>query len=278
MECRHVQSELLEFDWSAAQRHRLTTLLTHLQTCETCQEAFEDFDRLRTLLGMPEAHPAPAEGWSAFEARLTGNPRFRRPRRSIAIAASIVLIVAAGILLPFRRPSTAPAPAQDGPIALTRERIGEYVEVFREVSGVFNHQTQWVLLASDGCAMGLRDTPEADEDRLLVVRLTAMHDNTLVSTADVAILPGGSAELQVPVSDGLVLRYHLATERRELGRVQLNVEFERPGSEAVLLAGLTGDLRTEPGQVLRAGEVATPLGLYGIHVELHPAQLSAGSS
>lgn len=274
MNCEDVRRALLEQDWDESDRQRFRDALQHADDCESCQTALADFDRLRTAVRPTEFESEPQGGWEAFDDRLTSRVlggRRRWPVMPIALAASVVLGVA-GWGLHFRDRSE-PGRAigienGNGMIvrALTPAEIEERMQVFGQVSDVFDQRAGWVLIGDQASDLGLRETPAPSISELLLLRLNVFRERALVSTADLVIVPGQVAELTVPSSSGPQVRYRVATGESRLNHVQFHVELAKPEQPQAAMASLTSDLSLVPGEVVSAGEMLTASGRYRVKI------------
>ena len=275
MRCDDVRCELLNRDWDADERRHVAELLEHLQSCPECESALADFDKLRGAVHVESHVVEPPGGWSAFEERVTARAMrgnrlpWRIPLGVLSLAACLALAFIAGQTVTHRGTGPTVIAVQAAP-SMTSQQINERVDLFRQVSDVFDRRTSWVLLSKDASDVGLGRPPEAATDRLLLVRLTVSREGAKPCTADLMIVPGQSADVNVPTPEGSSLGYHLATSKSEPNRLQLSVQFEPAGAKGRALALLATDLCVPPGQVTPAGEIVTTSGRYGISVEVHP--------
>ena len=304
MHCDDVRTLLLDYGWDADERARVALVLRHLETCDACRAAFSDFDLLRGSMrtGTPAAEvagvdaPAPPHGWDAFLEKLasaTPAPRKLRLRprpsggRAAALAACVVLAVGA---FEFGR-RTAPdrpvahvspatpltthggggngAPAEDVFLASLTPSPADaerQADAFEQVSDVFDHKASWLMTSAGGASdVGLAPEPVAAGRSLLLLRLAVLHGGVVASDADVVIVPGQSATLTLPTSDGGVLKYRIGTSAGEPTALTLWLEVRPPhGGEA--LAALATNLLVKPGERVSAGELVTTAGKYELKV------------
>src|SRR5512146_1245658 len=93
--CTEIQDELLDLQWSQQQRVQAQRVLTHLQTCEACRQAADDYALLRGVLASP-ATAEPAGGWPAYEEWLLHTIRApSRFRWWLSIAAGLLIAITA---------------------------------------------------------------------------------------------------------------------------------------------------------------------------------------
>ena len=274
LKCDSNRSELLAFDWDAADRRRIAEALAHVEKCEHCQAAMADFDRMREAL-QPAATPVePLGGWSEFETRLRRSavrPRRRWSPSHLALAATLVLAVtgwATVLLRDYSSPSTLATRPPDRPIVanLTPEQVTRGVDVFDNVSQVFDHKASWVLISDADSDVGLSNQPVQPGDQLLLLRLALTRDKEVASAAELAIVAGQDAELSVSGPQGARVRYRIATSKTRVRDIRLVAEIGRPGDRATDAACLATSLHLEPGHVVSAGEVATSSGRYALNV------------
>ena len=291
MECETVQRELLHLDWDDAQRQRMIELLGHLEGCESCRSALEDFDRLRGELAADDTEVEPSGGWSAFEDRLTRPMTSRRWRwrwTPPALAASLLLAVAGWSLYLGGRGDHGPgiagrAPAGDPPqrlrsLGFTPREVADRVEVFDEVSRDFDRRAQWVVIGDKTTDLGLGEQDQPVGQGLLLLRLTLSGDDDVASRVDLVIVPGQRAELTVPTDEGPHVRYRVNTSDGEPIRLQLWVDLIRPDGERSTMAALATDLTLEPGQVTSAGRMVTSSGRYELNVGIYRTNVGSGGA
>jgi len=299
MKCEHVQTELLNLDLDGTRRERLAAVLAHVDECETCRSAMEDFDRLREhvrRLGQMGAEPPePAGGWAGFDARLhrrVHSRARRRPAVPLSLAAAVALAICGwslylGVLLAGTRSTDTSSP-QVELMALTPQDVQFGVHVFTQVSEVFDHRADWVLISDRESEVGLvsggdlkaepigRLGPSKDE--LLLLRLTVRKGRDTISKADLVIVPGQDAEFKVPSSAGSEIRYRVATDPQDSRRMQVWVDLSRPGDAGRCEATLGSELEVEPGRIRSLGEVMTSSGRYEVNVGFERARMAASGT
>src|ERR1700733_9877594 len=110
MSCNTVRQFLLNTGLDAEGRRQAVEFIRHLEQCESCRAAVEDFDVLRIALA-PTQTPEPAGGWDAMQRRIANpipapRPRHNWLRGGLMIAASV--LVACGVFLVGRKTATQP--------------------------------------------------------------------------------------------------------------------------------------------------------------------------
>ncbi|NLE60141.1 MAG: hypothetical protein GX616_17465 [Planctomycetes bacterium] len=273
MNCNSVRDELLQYDWDEVDRQRLTEILNHLAHCDECRSAMADFDRLRLVSRPIESDTEPTGGWTAFEHRLID--RMTRPRRRLgwvppALAASLALaVVGWGLYLGSGGTRDQRAPSVNGGEvvrALTPQEIADRIEVFDQVSEVFDRRAGWVLISDQRSDMGVGQTPMRQDESLLLVRLSLLKDRSLFSNADLVIVPGQMARVSVPSHDGSVVRYQVTTSETDPRFLRLRVEVGSSNGQREGGAALATDLRLPSGKIVPAGQLVTSSGSYDVHV------------
>lgn len=278
MNCNSVRDELLQYDWDEVDRQRLTESLNHLGHCDECRSAMADFDRLRLVSRPVESDTEPTGGWTAFENRLID--RMARPRRRLgwvppALAASLAMaVVGWGLYLGSSGTDDRQAPSVNGGAvvrALTPQEIADRIEVFDEVSQVFDRRAGWVLISDQRSDMGVGQTPTSSNATLLLVRLSVLREQSPFSNADLVIVPGQMARVTVPSVGGSSVRYQVTTSETEPNLLRLRVEVgsgngQREGS------ALVTDLRLPSGKIVPAGQLVTSSGRYDVHVGIYQAK------
>jgi hypothetical protein len=170
-------------------------------------------------------------------------------------------------------------------MALSPQDVETGVKVFAQVSQVFDHRTDWVLLSDRDSEVGLvsdRDSKAEPIEKtgpakgeLLLLRLTVLKGRAAISKADLVIVPGQDAEFKVSSSAGPEIRYRIATDKQDSRKIQLWVELDRPDASRRGGASLASELHVEPGQVRSAGEVVTTSGRYVVNVGFERARVAA---
>ncbi len=286
MNCNSVRDELLQYDWDDVDRQRLTETLNHLADCDECRSAMADFDRLRLTSRPAEGDAEPAGGWAAFENRLID--RMTRPCRRFgwvppAMAAALAMaVVGWGLYLGGSRGGdSAPdrsAPSANGTAvvkALTPQEIADRVEVFDQVSEVFDHRAGWVLISDRRSDMGIGQAPTGKGTSLLLVRLSLLKDQSSFSSADLVIVPGHMARVSVPSQDGALVRYQLMTSETDPKYLGLRVEVGSTNGQRDNGAVLATNLRLPSGKIVSAGQLVTSSGRYDVHVGIYEAKASS---
>lgn len=307
MSCNPIRQFLLEAGWNAEQRRQAAEYLRHLEQCEACRAAIEDFDVLRTALA-PACPPEPAGGWDALRRRIADPIPQRHPnwfRNGLMIAASV--LVALGIFLAgreiatssittvvIREPSSA-GPAQPAvlsnapPIApsnppsnppstepalmpISAGEMSHEVRAFRQVCQVYDGNAGWMMVSQNNSDVGMISEPVSPTRRVLVLRLGLWHGRELVSNSDLLVLAGQKADLTVPLALGQSLHYRIGTSTDEPTQLSLWLELKTPqGGQP--LAALSTTLQMRRGQRLTAGKLATSAGEYELKIEFAGAEV-----
>jgi hypothetical protein len=285
MACETTRELLLGLDWNAADRGRVLQALRHLEQCEACRAAVEDFDRLRAAMKPAAPAAEPMGGWGAFERRIANSLVTHRSRAwwmPGALAASLLLAVVGWTLyLQHAAPTgasgdrsvTASSDRRPGPIRFSEREIAERVQVFRGVSEVFDGQTSWVLVGDQEPELGLAPAALAPQRRVLLLRLTVSRDGDVLSQADLVIVPGQTAQLRVPFEHGQELHYRVGTSSEQPTRLSLWVDVRSGEGVGKTLAALATELRVEPGEVFAAGQFVTASGGYEVTAAFSEADL-----
>ncbi len=285
MNCETTRSELLQLDWDEGKCRRMGSILAHLRDCESCQSAMQDFDRVRSLLAPGSDTAEPAGGFRAYEDRIlhkTVGFRRRQHWAPILLAASVALAVGGwGMYLRSNLQGQEVRPAAGRKLltlGLTPEEISDRVELFDQLGEVFDRQTGWVLISDEVSDLGIGRVAENAAKTLLLLRLSVCQDDSLLSTADLLIVPGQEAQVTVPSEHGPLLRYQISTSAEDPGRLQLRVEVEERNGRQEHLGALLSDLRMRPGQVTSAGQMVTRFGRYEVNVGAYQADLPVQQS
>lgn len=295
MSCESYRQLLLDLGLDEAARQRTAAILTHGESCSECREAARDFDRVRAALQTFQTDADPTGGWAAFEQRLAARPpqtQNHRPWRIplVGMAASVLIagvsfqlgrvltqrnvrpvaITAPGSTL---RATNTPDSARFAPSQLSHE-----VKAFDQVSKVFDGHASWMLVSNDASDVGVAAHPvSAAAKHVLLLRLTVTRGGQVASDADVLVIPGQTANLTVPLSEGNALHYRIGTSSGEPTRLGILLELNTShGGEP--LAALSTQLQVEPGQKVTAGQLATSAGEYELKIGFARADLPEGAS
>jgi hypothetical protein len=155
--------------------------------------------------------------------------------------------------------------------SLSHEEIAERTRVFNQVSQVFDQRAGWVLISDQTSDLGLSASPTDADTDLLLVRLSAARDEQVISTADLMVVAGESARVEVPSSNGSRLHYEIHTSRDEPGQLQIAAEVIEKGEVEAVSASLASHLQLEAGRTVSAGEVVSPSGRYQLSVAVYQA-------
>jgi hypothetical protein len=285
--CDSFRESLLAFDWDAADRQRATEVIRHLESCPACAAAARDYEGLRDLLNQG-AKADPHGGWIGLQRRLDvavhpPKPRWIRPLLSIAAA----LLLAAGIFSAGRLsiqsnvPDLAinhPAPSSVSPApetaSLKPTEIAHQVAAFTQVSSAFDRRASWLLLSDTSSDVGLGDQAIESHRKLLVLKLKVLHAGAAVSDADLAIVPGQTAKLSLPVEGGKLAQYRISTSTDEPTRLSIFMELKDTASNETL-AELATSLRVKAGEPIDAGDMMTSSGTYELKIAFWRSELAA---
>jgi hypothetical protein len=285
--CEIIREFLSECDWDEAARQRAADALAHLQTCPTCAAYAADYDRIRSIL-KPEASGIPEGGWSAMERRLLHTTFHRRhwlrlPTLTMAMAAGLLIAIGYGIArVAMNRVPALPTLVQvDNPISqpanpivgfFPKSDVAQEAKAFHEVSDVFEHRAAWLLVGDSASDMGVSDQPVTNQEQILLLRLTMLESGKIISSEDLAILPGQSANLTVPGDRKTSLRYRISTSDEQPTRLTISTQLVTPKG-AEVLAALATTLRMEPGQKVSAGNMMTSSGNYELQIAFARADM-----
>jgi hypothetical protein len=146
--------------------------------------------------------------------------------------------------------------------------IANNVEAFTQVASVFENRSGWLLVANGDSSIGLVDTPVARSPDVLVLRLTLQRQGQALSSADLVIVPGLSADLQLPLREGSRVHYRVGTSRRDPARLGLWAQIEpQAGSESLPVLATSvrlrsGEERTAGGMESREGQCELRVGFW----------------
>lgn len=268
--CQVVREALLGCDWTASQRDRMLSLLAHASECSGCRAALQEFDRIRELLPPAASTPEPAGGWDRFQKDLERGPTVRVRTRSwqaLALAASLALAVVGWGLYGFgMRPSGQPGRGAGGgdfaSLEITPQEAQQQAQVFEEVTKAFDQRTTWMLPSDRQTDLGLASNPVDAPHKLLLLRLTVLRADTIISSADLVVVPGQTAQLDVPLEQAQQLHYVVGTSRGDQASLSIWAEVRKPNGGHETLAALATNLPAQPGKVLDAGQLVTSTGQY----------------
>lgn len=274
MDRNEARQWLLRYDWSPAERAQIAAALRQLEDDAELSATLEQYDRLRETLADVSAEVEPADGWDAFEDRLQDAIADRTPRvwwRPSAVAAAVLLLLAGAWQLGWFVPPTAThAPSSASrdlqQLAFAPEDVAGAVSLFDEMAGFLGQRPQWVLVSDDVSDVGVGDQPAPSAAPLLLLRLALSRDGRIVSTSDVAIIPGQTAAMTVPLAGGGQVHYRLAATAGSPARLQFATEVYGAGGSAQSLGTLQTDLALTPDVVMPAGELMTTGGRYSVKI------------
>jgi hypothetical protein len=280
--CDAIQTRILEFDWTPEQRDAAQQVLHHLESCDACRHAFDDYATLKAAVNPPTpdaTEATPVGGWDAFEQRMTASIR-RKPHlpRWLAIAASLLILLTAAnawLLLRDRPNHTAnfatSNPAE--PAVAPDMTTSSVAQAFRTVSEAFDGRANWVMLSDGGSELGLVDQAEKPAE-LLVLRFVVTRGNTAVSQMHVGVIPGATVRVSVPTAGGEQLQYVIATDAANHQNITVSLAVEgnnksRPDSSG--LGSLATTLSMPFGKQTPAGKITTRDGTFDLSMTLERA-------
>jgi hypothetical protein len=268
--CQIVREHLLSFDWSAEDRKRAKTVLSHLESCPECAAAVEDFDHVRTALSSAPAE-IPPDQWHEVETRLHAAAiRSNQRWRWIVAVAAAILVGALGVVVaPFisKRDVAGPPLAGSGVVAaFPPGEEARQVEAFNQISVVFDRRATWVMSADGETDLGLANQKIDAQPQVLLIRLTVQRAGQVASSADLVIVPGQAAKMTVPLTPaGSDVAYEIGTSAENPAMLSIWAQFKSQHGDP-LLGTLATSMQMESGQTLTAGDIATPVGRYQLKV------------
>lgn len=282
--CDEVRRDILDWGWGSARRRQIAACLAHLESCPTCQAVVGDYDTLQARFQEdPQLDAEPPAGWGAFEDRLVRqitSVHRRSPIRwmPMAMAASLVLgALGWGMYWGGQRaphsPDFAAAPVKPSTPLPTRSEVSEGVRLFGQVASVFDHRANWVLVGGDASDVGLSSGEASPADQLMFVRLVLSAGGRTLSTTELVIVPGRTADLKLPTPSGRTVEYHLRTLADDPSRVQISAtvwDADHSGMPASLATQVTA----APGQSVHVGELRTATDTLRLDLAVQPARAS----
>jgi hypothetical protein len=253
----------------------------HASQCRSCQAAMQEFDRIREVL-RPAPMPETAGDWERFEQHLQGacveRSRRVRPWRILAMAASLMLAaVGWGLYVSGLRQNGQPIHgAANGSLAslqITPQEAQQQARVFQEVTQAFDQRTTWMLLSDRQTDLGLASKPVDAPRNLLLLRLTVLRADAIISSADLVVVPGQTAQLDVPFEQAQQLHYVIGTASGDQASLSIWAEVRKPDGGHETLAALATNLQPQLGKVLDAGQLVTSTGKYQIKIVYSQAAL-----
>ena len=134
------------------------------------------------------------------------------------------------------------------------------------------------MVSDRGSDVGVAQRPLASAGRVILVRLALSHDGQPAATSDIAIIPGQSADLRVPLDSEQSIRYRIGTSGVDASRLSLFAELtDAAGTAGEPIAALATQLNLAPGQTANAGEMNTVSGPYRLSVAFAQADLTNGT-
>jgi hypothetical protein len=284
--CDEARAIMVDLGMGESRRREIAAGVAHLESCVACNEALLDYDRIQSALRDKSGQTAaePHGGWEAFGERLRHGlipqpkvrPAILRWLRPVsALAAGVLLTVGGFVFGTLRGPRPAHVPGSEEPMmvaSFSKDDVSRQMRAFGEVDQVFEGRTRWLLLTSGGADMALDDmmphafTPtESGKEKIVLLRLNLSRAGEVVSTADVLIVAGRTAEIRLPMKDGTSLRYRLETSL--LDPAQLGLRAELGSADGIEpKAALATDLQLSAERGTSAGQLIAPSGRYDVKV------------
>lgn len=273
-----VKHTLVELGWTPEERRRMVEVMRYYAEHPECEIELTEFDAVRDALGAEEETAEPIGGWPAFEDRLAS--RRRRPWRTLprtvaTLAAAAVLGLTIGLAWYVNRPGDTAMTAErpSATEAFTVADIAQHKIAFERLDQAYDRQASWVLLGDNNADIGLTPQPLAHSERILLLRLAVTHDGRPVSSADLLIVPGQTAEVTVPTGAGTGVRYRVATTTEATPQLTLRVEWQGESAGNATSAALATTLRPRPGEAVHIGRVATDSGEFELSTAYAEAHL-----
>jgi hypothetical protein len=280
MDEEQIPNLILDHGWTEASLREARAVLEAVERSPALRRMLEDYDSIRGGLvdaayvteasEAPAAAPEPPRGWARFESDLrhTLVPRHRGGRAWTWSVAAALLVAATGWVVTTRSSRSAPR----GAAVLVEGEVRERAKMFREVDGVLDRRLAWVAEARGHSEVGLRSSDERPT-RLIVLRLELDPGNAgEPALADLAIVPGEAATLELPLADGKRIRYHVATSAGTPARISLWAELALPQGGGALAELATTLPETASGAV-QAGTLLTPAGRYQLGISRRETRL-----
>jgi hypothetical protein len=158
-----------------------------------------------------------------------------------------------------------PAPQDDWSdesLRLTAADIDHGLNLYRNVSEVVEGRAGWVAVGAETTELGVATSPVAVRGSLVLLRLSMTRDGKVASNTDLAMLPGQTVELSVPLENRQILRYKIKTNGTTARRVSVWAEVHDAARQDQTVAALATNLSPKHGQVIRAGKLQTSEGGY----------------
>ena len=264
---------ILDKDWTEADLQEAAKLLEHVQSSPDALTALRDYDRLRVALRPSEADAEvqPPHEWNAMT--FSGTTRLSWARRWWIPAAAACLAVAAAVWSMQDGREEAPANVRHvvnaGPsrIVLPSNDEQDQARLFQQVSSVFDGKASWLALTDEDPQLGLTAEPLLDATHLLMLRLTVTRSETIVSQVNMAILPGQSAELDVPFHNGQRLIYNINTSDEMTSTLSIWAQLDDGSGDCRTLAALMTQLRAVADSGHIQGQLSSRRGGYEFKVD-----------
>ena len=267
-----VRRLILDRDWTEADLQEAAKLLEHVQSSPDALAALRDYDLLRAALRPSEADAGvqPPCGWDALKPTGTARPSWVR-RWSLPAAAACLAVVAVVWIVHDGREEAPPNVRQVVNTVPSRiappDEEQDQARLFQQVSSVFDGQASWLALTDEDSQLGLTAEPVMDATHLLLLRLTVTRSGDVVSQVDVAILPGQSAELDVPFNNGQRLIYNIDTSADTTSTLSVWAQLDDGSGDCRTLAALMTQLRAVADSGRVEGQLSSRRGTYEFKVD-----------
>ncbi len=267
--------KILDCNWDEIQLREAGTILDHLRQCEQCRTALADYDQIRSVLKVSENEGEPNGGWLALENHLFPLRKMTPSLRwisKITLAASLFFVLGfgGGYWWFTQKPENSGVFAR-GPAQLSTKDINQQVAMFDQISRIYEGKAGWVAVSDKTSDVGVISDKVLSRPQLLLLRLTMSQKKTVVSQADLVIIPGQTAELRVPFFNDQALKYRIRTSSSEPTNLTVWVEVEKPNQDGEVIAALATTLHISSGEVRSAGQMVTSTGGYDLKIAFSKA-------
>jgi hypothetical protein len=303
--CESTRQLVLDHALSTSDLARLNQALAHLQSCGECRAAIADFDQLRELIGVDPigvdrigvdpiiAGESSQSDW--VHRSIKAMPSQTR-RNHFWIPLSIGLAACAALCFAFvgyrfgLQPATPAIASQTSTefTPISPADVSNRARAFTQVNKAFDNRAGWMLVSNSDSDVGLDAEPSTASGmillRLTVTRhmatATANQSQEIVSSADLAILPGRTAQVSLPFTQDRVLRYEIEVGSGNPTHLGLTAELlPRAGRSAhpemsKPLAAISTSLDLRSGGSAPAGSFVTGAAGYDITVGFATADLA----
>jgi hypothetical protein len=151
---------------------------------------------------------------------------------------------------------------------------------FARVSRAVDNQAGWILASnssdpsgiSSSEEIGLLTDPMDTHRRVDVLRLTLLRETEVVSSVDLVIVTGQTADLTIKLSAGNSVHYRARISANGATRLNLLAEIHGSGDDQPV-ASLSTTLEMQPNGQVSAGELQTPSGRYELYGSISRTKL-----